>query len=289
MSFLQDQIDAFKSSANQASSKIDNKRTTAAPKTSTASPAPLQPSVSNQNDRKRKQLEQAKIVYSQPADTGTGTNVYTQILFAIEYLKAKSTPQTLTDIINYLSLHTASRKYKENIGTILRDHSKVEYVPKNDGGEDMFQYRPPHNVRNQDQMLGYLQAQHDFKGLSVKELKDGWPAVEDAIDDLEIENKLLVTRNKKDNHAKMIWPNDPSLTFEIDEEFQDMWRKITLPEPGAVADELEKEGLLPANKSRGAKKATAVPIKKTKKPRKGGKTTNTHMQGVLRDYSHLKK
>ncbi|KAK4695510.1 transcription initiation factor TFIIE subunit beta, partial [Lecanoromycetidae sp. Uapishka_2] len=289
MSFLQDQINAFKSSANQASIKIDNKRTTAAPKTLTPSTATLQPPALNQNDRKRKQPEQVKIVYSQPANTGTGTNINTQITLAVEQLKNKGIPQTLTDIINYLSLHNAARQYKQSIGTILMSHPKVEYNPKSDGGEALFRYRPPHNIRSQDQIVGHLQAQHTFKGLGVKELKDGWPGAEDAIDDLEIENKLLVTRNKKDNHAKMVWPNDPSLAFEIDEEFLNMWHKVKLPEPGAVADELEREGLLPANKSRGVKKMIAAPTKKTKKPRKGGKTTNTHMQGVLRDYSHLKK
>lgn len=289
MSFLQDQINAFKSSVTQASSKIDNKRTTTAPKTSTPSPAPLQPSVLKQNDRKRKQPEQANIVYSQPVDTGTGANIHTQITYAVDQLKMKGVPQTLTDLINFLSLHTTGRAYKQNIGTILMSHPKVEYIPKNDGGEAMFRYRPPHDIRSQDEILGHLQAQHTFKGLGVKELKDGWTGVEDAIEDLEIENKLLVTRNKKDNHAKMVWPNDPSLNFEIDEEFLNMWHKIKLPESGTVADELEKEGLLPANKSRGAKKAMVAPSKKTKKPRKGGKTTNTHMQGVLRDYSHLKK
>lgn len=289
MSRLQNQIDAFKSSAQQASGKIANRRTSAAPTTSTPSPAPSQPSGLKPNDRKRKQPEQANIVYSQPADTGTGNNIRTQIHFAIDYLKKKGTPQTLTDIINFLSLHTRDKAYKQLIGRILIDNEKVEYDPRSDGGEGTFRFRPAHNIRSLEQMLGHLQAQPAFKGLGVKELKDGWPGVEDSIDDLEMQNKLLVTRNKKDNHAKMVWPNDPSLSFDIDEEFQVMWHKIKLPEPGAVADELEKEGLTPANKNRGAKKAMVNPVKKTKKPRKGGKTTNVHMQGVLRDYSHLKK
>ena len=239
--------------------------------------------------RKRKQPEQATVVYSQPANTGTGLTIGTQITFATDHLKTKDMPLTLTDIISYLSLHNASESHKQNIGQILRTHHKVEYQAKNDGGEATYRYRPPHNIRSLEQMLGHLQSQHAFKGLSVKELRDGWPGVEDAIQDLEIEKKLLVTRNKKDNHAKMVWPDDPSLALDIDEEFKLMWHKIRLPEPGAVADALEKEGLTPANKSRGAKKLLTTQTKKTKKPRRGGKTTNVHMQGVLRDYSHLKK
>ena len=123
----------------------------------------------------------------------------------------------------------------------------------------------------------------------MRALRDGWPGAEDAINGLESAGKLLVTRNKKDDHAKMVWPNDPSLRFEMDDEFRGMWHKIRLPEAGAVAEELEREGLTPTNKSRVVRAKAKVAEKKTKKPRKSGKTTNTHMVGVLRDYSHLKK
>ncbi|KAL8887036.1 MAG: hypothetical protein Q9192_006383 [Flavoplaca navasiana] len=56
------------------------------------------------------------------------------------------------------------------------------------------------------------------------------------------------------NHARMVWPNDPSLNFEIDDEFKAIWHNIKLPEPANTADELEKEGLTPANKHRITKK-----------------------------------
>ena len=213
----------------------------------------------------------------------------TQVTYAIEYLKTKGTPQTLTDLISYLSLQNREKGYQRTIGTILKNHEKVDYDPKNDGGEGTFSFRPAHNIRSSDKLLGHLQSQPTAQGLSVRDLKDGWPGAEAAIDDLENQRKLLVTRNKKDNHAKMVWPNDPSLKFQIDDEFQSMWHKIRLPEPGALADELEKEGLTPANKSRSVKTKPKQQEKKTKKPRKGGKTTNVHMMGVLRDYSHLKK
>lgn len=63
----------------------------------------------------------------------------------------------------------------------------------------------------------------------------------------------MVTRNKKDSHARIVWPNDPSLALHIDDEFKSIWHKIKLPEAGALADDLEKAGLTPANKSRGGK------------------------------------
>ena len=286
MSSLDHQLSAFKSSVSSSSTKIANKRIIATSPSGTATPP--HPSQGAKTELKRKRLEQ-NVVYSQPADTGTGRNVMTQITYAIEYLKSKGTSQTLTDLLSYLSLQHRENDYKRTIGTILMNHEKVEYERKGDGGEGTFRFRPAHNIRSKITLVGHLQSQRTAQGLSVRELRDGWPGAEATIDELEAEGKLLVTRNKKDNHAKMVWANDPSLSHSIDDEFQTIWQRIKLPEPRTLADELEKAGLMPANKSRNAKKAVKQEVKKTKKPRKGGKTTNTHMVGVLRDYSHLKK
>ena len=161
---------------------------------------------------------------------------------------------------------------------------------KIDGREkDLFSFRPIHNIRSADGLLRYLQSQPTAQALSVKDLKDGWHGALDAIDNLEKQGRLSVTRHKKDDSARFVWPNDPSLFFPIDQEFRKIWQKIKLPEPAVLADELEREGLTPANKSRSVKMKPVKQEKKTKRARKGGKTTNTHMAGVLRDYSHLKK
>ena len=286
MSYLNNQLSAFKSSVSSSSSKLANKRTVTEPPTHTATP-PVSSQISRV-DLKRRRPEQ-NVTYSQPQDTGTGRNIMTQVTYAIEYLKNKNSPQTLSDIISYLSVQHRGKEFRRVLNTILTDHDKVEYERKDDGGEGTFRFRPVHNIRSKETLLGHLQSRQSAQGLSVKELRDGWPGVEAAIDDLELEDKLLVTRNKKDNHARMLWLNDPSLSYEIDPEFQAIWQKIKLPEPKGLADELEKAGLTPANKSRNAKKLVKQETKKPKKPRRGGKTTNTHMAGVLRDYSHLKK
>lgn len=289
MSFLDNQLSAFKSNLASASAKISNKRTTAAPLKSTPSPAPSQTSTAGKNDLKRKRPDTSTVVYSQPANTGTGKDISTQVTYAIEYLKSKGSPQALLDLLSYLSLHNSSDQHKRIISTILQRHPKVVYDQAGFGGKGSYSFKSLHNIRSGEQLLRHLQAQPTAQGLNVRELKDGWPGAEQSITELEHQGKLLVTRNKKDNHAKMVWPNDPSLAVAIDEEFKNIWNKIRLPEAGAVADELERAGLTPTNKARGIKVKPKMPEKKTKKPRKSGKTTNVHMMGVLRDYSHLKK
>jgi len=138
-------------------------------------------------------------------------------------------------------------------------------------------------------LLQKLQSQTTMTGILVKDLKEGWPGVEQTIDKLEKEGKLLVTRNKKDNHPKMIWANDPSLMHHFDDEFRQIWEKSKIPDQQQVVEELEKAGMIPTNKHKVVKPRPKIEQKKTKKPRRTGKTTNTHMMGILRDYSHLKR
>ena len=289
MSYLDNQLSAFKSNLTSSSTKISNKRTVATQKTSSPSPAPSQASVSSKNDLKRKRPEPTNVVYSQPGNTGTGHNIITQVTYVIEYLKAKGTPQTFPDLLSYLSMQHANNEDRKNLLFIVQHHEKINYNPNGTKGEGTYTFRPAHDIQSRDQLLGHLQAQPTAQGLSVRELKDGWQDAENTINALEAQCKLLVIRNKKDDHPKMVWPDDPSLAVHIDDEFKNIWSKIKLPEPGALADELEKAGLTPTNKARGVKAKVKVQEKKNKKPRRSGKTTNTHMMSVLRDYSHLKK
>ncbi|CAD6568286.1 MAG: hypothetical protein ASARMPREDX12_001346 [Alectoria sarmentosa] len=289
MSYLDKQFSAFKSNLTSSSHKLSNKRTAAAAASSTPLPAPSQTSITIKPDLKRKRVEQANTVFSQPKDTGTGSHIITQVTYALEKLKEKDVLWTWQRLCEYLSLHGREKGYGQALKKILMRHDKVNYKKVDGKEKDEFSFRPIHNIRSPDELLGYLQSQPTAQALSVKDLKDGWQGALDAIDNLEKQGKLAVTRHKKDDSARFVWPNDPSLFFSIDQEFKSMWQKIKLPEPGALADELEREGLTPANKSRSVKAKPVKQESKTKRARKGGKTTNTHMAGVLRDYSHLKK
>ncbi|PWY88398.1 transcription initiation factor TFIIE, beta subunit [Aspergillus heteromorphus CBS 117.55] len=254
---------------------------------STSTPTP---GGSTLDEAKRKRHD-ADIVYSQPANTGTGKDIMTQVVFAIEHMKSKGTPLRFSDIVSYLSLqHRANDQgYIQALRSILQVHEKVQYDPSGANGEGTFGFRPPHNIRTAEQLLQKLQAQTTGAGMSVRELREGWPNVEDTINTLEKEGKLLVTRNKKDDHAKMVWANDPSLIQVFDEEFRTIWEKVRVPDQQAVKEELDKAGILPTSKNKVVKQRPKIEHKKVKKARRSGKTTNTHMMGVLRDYSHLKR
>ena len=290
MSYLQQQLKSFNASVVDSASRLPQQRrvNASASNSQVPSSAPT-PTPTPGGDIKKKRYD-ADIVYSQPANTGTGKDIMTQVLFATEHMKSKGVPLKFSDIVSYLSLQNRTNDpgYIQALRSILQVHEKVEYDPTGASGEGTFRFRPPHNIRSAEQLLQKLQSQTTAAGMSVRELREGWPNVEDTINQLESEGKLLVTRNKKDEHAKMIWANDPSLKQHFDDEFRQIWEKIKIPDQQTVKEELEKAGITPTSKNKVVKVRSKIEQKKTKKPRRSGKTTNVHMMGVLRDYSHLK-
>ncbi|KAI5284671.1 hypothetical protein KEM52_002800, partial [Ascosphaera acerosa] len=169
----------------------------------------------------------------------------------------------------------------------LQTHPKITYDPHGAGGEGTLAFKPPHNIRSADDLLAALHKQPTGNGLSVAALREGWPDAVTEINRLEKEGRLLVTRNKKEDFPKMVWPNDPTLIAYFDPEFKAIWEKVKIPDAETVVEELEKAGITPTNKSKVVKAKPTMERKKTKRTRRGGKVTNTHMAGVLRDYSHL--
>lgn len=235
------------------------------------------------DDRKRKRPEEPMI----PIDTGSGREILTQVVYAIEYLRSKERAVPFDDIWNYLSMPPELSKHRSALRKALIDHPKTEYTS---GPQATFRFRPIHNVRTGDELIAYLQHQKTAQGISVKELKDGWPAAITEIEALERKGQLLVTRNKKDNTPKMVWSNDPSLTIHVEDDFQTYWSKTKLPSnPSDMRLELEKAGLTPTSQVKEIVKVMPQRKEKRRVNRKAGRSTNTHMMGILKDYATMRR
>lgn len=305
-SYLESQRAAFKGSLTSAASKLSNKKTTAAA-AAPASPSPSVGSTTSRNEApapaptgtppgKRKRNDTT--VYSQPENTGFGDQIGTQMHFALSYLREKSGVRTLDDVLGHLSLTRQSEKYKETVAEMLRRHPRVDFIPDPELTEQTwtvgkYAYRPViPGVKDQTSLLRYLQARKDASGVSVKDLKDGWPDCEQTLSELEKVHKILVIRTKKEGNPKHVYLDDPSLSVDIDPEFKGMWLRVPIPKAEDLPRMLSAVGQKPASEdpSAGGKPAAqkAKPQKK-RAARRGGNVTNKHMEGVLKDFSHMKK
>lgn len=218
------------------------------------------------------------------AASQAGSDARTNVVYATDRLKEKFPASIPADdlIAFVLPAHKRGDTTQINLfKQFLRVNPKVNYDPKTDS----YTFRPLHNIASADDLLSFLQKQENALGINVRELKDGWPNVEETIDKLEAQHKLLVTRNKKDNHPRMVWANDPTLTAPLDTEFRDVWVQIPLPNVEETIRELKRMNHKPAGELPTQDSAVKVE-KKKKKARRGAKITNQHMVGLFKDYSH---
>jgi transcription initiation factor TFIIE subunit beta len=295
-SFLDKQNAAFKSKLASAATKIPSgNRTLGPPPASAPSPAPSAGSATSNTDSKelKRKREPPNVVFSQPAQTGYGFEIHTQVQYVIDFLKKKNEPKSFQDILGYLSQAGADEAFRKKLAAILKKHERVQWIADPDSNKKSwdsgtYKHRPIINVRTKKDLIGYLQQKRNAMGVAVKDLKDGWADCEDAINELEAEHQLLVTRTKKDNHARMVWIDDVTLHLNIDTEFKAMWQRVELPSVDDLVRKLLDAGQKPASEdpSKRVKPPPKPKEKKKKAPRKGGRTTNTHMQHLLKDYSH---
>ena len=226
-----------------------------------------------------------------------GSELLTQVWNAVKYLKDKEMkPVPFDQLIGYLSLPNDAEKNIPLIKRALIQHHRAEYLRKDESpnGRESFRYMPTHPVTNAEELKDYLARQPTAQGIPVKDLKDGWPDCAAYLDALEREGAILVTRNKKDSTPRMVWADSPTYHIlnpnqqpqKADADFVDVWSKTKLPgSEMELRTELEKAGLTPSSQVKEVRKVEAKRKEKRRINRKGGKTTNSHMLGILKDYS----
>ena len=207
----------------------------------------------------------------------------TSMYHALDRLKKKS-PESVNadDLLSFLlpTQRFLNQAQINRFKKFLSVNPKISY----DHPTDSYRYKPTLLIYSGGDLLTYLQKQETALGALVRDLKDGWPNAQETVDKLESEHRLLVTRQKKDNHPHRVWADDPSLHVPLDQDFKTLWEKTPLPLEEDIIQTLERERINPTGQV-AVLNTGAAPKKKVKKVRRSEKTTNFHMQGQLRDYS----
>ncbi|SJM88244.1 probable Transcription initiation factor IIE subunit beta [Zygosaccharomyces bailii] len=199
-----------------------------------------------------------------------------KLLWATEYIQKKGKPVQLNELMDYLSI-----KKDDKILELLKKLDKIQYDPK----KMTFKYMSTYDVHSAQELLNLLRSQVTFKGISCKELKDGWPQCDETINELEEDSKILVLRTKKDRTPRYVWYNNGGELNRISEDFVTMWENVQLPQFAELPRKLQDLGLKPASVDPATVKRQTTRVEVKKKRQRRGKVTNTHMAGVLKDYS----
>lgn len=303
MSFLERQRAASAASKTVVDLTKDYKKGTLAP----PSPSPSVASTSSAltgtvantpTKNKKRPADGGADIFSQPALTGTGAELGTQMVYAVNHLKEKDKELTIRDIVDHLTRRPSNDTEWSELVERLRQHPRVIWKPdpsltEQDVYSGTYEHKPViPGVKNKEQLLEYLQKKKDAMLVHVKDLEDGWPRerLYPAITDLEKDHKILVLRTKKDNHPRYVWQDDPTLWNEVDPEFQVMWHKATIPPVAEINRLLIQAGQKPASEDPRLKVLNAKvekPKKKTGKKKAPRNLTNTHLKGHLAMFKDL--
>ncbi|KAF2994165.1 hypothetical protein E8E13_001076 [Curvularia kusanoi] len=249
-----------------------------------AAPSPT-PSNTSANGTKRKREGQKAEVFSTPQSVGTGQYIGTQYTYVTEHLKDGMKKMTFEEIMQYLNVGDEARRLAlKQMFHSADKSSRIAFDPK----LGKYHYKSIYPIENPSQLKAYLQAQKSWKGIAVKDLKDGWPSVAEDVKKMADKN-LIMLKLTKDGAPKMIWDNDPSLIHDMELQFMSDWHKIAIPaNPDELRNTLTNVGLNVATAPRLVIDNT-VKTKKKRAPRKNGKVTNDHMKHKLMDFGALRK
>ncbi|BGP43220.1 hypothetical protein JCM10449v2_007248 [Rhodotorula kratochvilovae] len=229
-----------------------------------------------------------------PSLTGAGRHWATQLALAVSYLKQLNAPVRLEDLA--LQSGVEALLHNQELVDALARHEKVRH----DARTGLFSYKaslpssrtqPDFILSSKADLLVLLRRHSPQGGLPVKKLRESWAGVQAAIEDLEREGRVLVTRTgkteqaEKDGQMKMVFLDDIGREQDpLDQEFKDLWRSLKTPVGDDLAQELQQAGLIASS---GAPPPPIATKKKAGKGRKASsnrrfKITNTHLkdQGI---------
>ncbi|GAA5861945.1 hypothetical protein JCM8547_001534 [Rhodosporidiobolus lusitaniae] len=230
----------------------------------------------------------AYVPSTQPALSGIGRHWQTQLALTVSFLKSLGGPIRLEDLA--LRSNVEALLHNHELVQGLRQHERVKY----DERTGLWSYKPDFILSSKSDLLILLRRASPDGGLSVKKLRESWAGVTQAIEELEKEGRVLVTRTEGKGAAqgegtmKMVFLDDVGLEKDpLDQEFKDLWRSLKTPVGDELAQELQTAGLTASSVS--LPPPTSTTGKKKAKGRKGPgssnrrfKITNTHLkdQGI---------
>lgn len=196
--------------------------------------------------------------------TMTGSTQYKFGVLAkiVKHMKARHQegddhPLTLEEILDETNQLDVGSKVKQWLQTeALTQNPKIEVT------DGRFVFKPMYKIKDKKSLLRLLK-QHDLKGLGgilLEDIQESLPHCDKHLKNLQ--NEILYIIRPLDK-KKIIFYNDKTAQFPIDEEFQKLWRAVAVDamDDQKIDEYLEKQGIR-SMQDHGLKKP--APIKRKK-------------------------
>ncbi|KFM70416.1 General transcription factor IIE subunit 2, partial [Stegodyphus mimosarum] len=198
------------------------------------------------------------------------------------HLNGDTYPLSLEEILDETNqLDIGSRQRTWLVNEALANNPKLQI-----NAEGKYLFKPPYNIKDRKGLLKLLD-KHDQRGLggiALDDVQESIPNVEKALKVLG-DNVIQITQPT--SKKKVLFYNDKSMEFKVDEEFQKLWRGVTVDslDDDKIEEYLQKQGIT-SMQDIDVKKV--APVQKRKKPsnrNRNFKKLNQHMSDILQDYT----
>lgn len=206
----------------------------------------------------------------------------------VNYMKTRhqrgdTHPLTLEEILDetqHLDIGMKQRQWL--VSEALANNPKIENI------DGKYAFKPKYNLKDKKALLRLLD-KHDQRGLGgilLEDIEEGLPNAQKAIKALGDQITFVTRPDKK----KILFYNDKSCQFTVDEEFQKLWRSVPVDsmDDEKIEEYLKRQGISSMQET-GPKKI--MPAQKRKKStsqkKRRFKTHNDHLAGVLKDYTDV--
>uniref|UniRef100_UPI00358EE031 transcription initiation factor IIE subunit beta isoform X1 n=1 Tax=Myxine glutinosa TaxID=7769 RepID=UPI00358EE031 len=190
-------------------------------------------------------------------------------------------PLTLEEILDETKQLDIGLKQKQWLfSEALLNNPKIEIV------NGKFAFKPKYNLKDKKALVRLLD-KHDQRGLGgilIDDIEEGLPNAQKAMKALG-DQILYINRPDK---KKILFFNDKSCQFTVDEEFKKLWRSVPIEsmDEEKIEEYLKRQGITSMQDSGNRKVAPVQKRKKGPSQRKRKfKTHNDHLADILEDYT----
>ncbi|OTF78024.1 transcription initiation factor IIE subunit beta-like protein [Euroglyphus maynei] len=200
------------------------------------------------------------------------------------YLNGDSEALTFEELLDETNqLDLSSRQKQWLLTEALPDNPRITI---NDSGK--YAYKPVFNIRDRKSLIRLLE-KYDSRGLGAiayEDIKESLPNADRIIKFLAEKNQLIVITRPVDK-KKILFINNLSLSFNVDEEFQKAWRSIAVEgmDETKIEEYLKNHGISSMQDMNIRKSIPIQKRKDTKKRKSNFRKLNNHLDGLLQDYS----
>lgn len=239
----------------------------------------------------RPKNESSSTSFDYKSSSGSSQYKFAILAKVVKYMKSRhlngdTHPLTIDEILDETNQLDVGTKIKHWLITeALNNNPKIRVL---ENGQK-YAFKPKFDIRDKTSLMKLLK-NHDLHGLGgvmKEDVEESLPNAEKALKSL---GEHIITIVRPNDKKEILFYNDKYCRYKIDEEFQKMWRGVSVDglDDKKIEEYLEKQGIS-SMQDVGLKKVSQIKRKKGGGKRKTFKKHNEHLDGVLEDYSEVVK